>query len=359
MDPRRTLRTETRDDDPTDDAALRGYLREYYGQTLEKTSDLQQSACCADTTTSLYRDIVAKIPSEVVDRNYGCGVTIPPDDLTGLRVLDLGSGTGLDAFIVSALVGPTGHVIGVDMTAEQLEIARRNAPIVARNLGYESPNIEFHEGYIETLDSIESDSVDLVISDCVINLSPRKDKVFEAMWRVLRNGGEFYVSDIIADRRVPESLQHDRQLVAECLGGALYEFDLRDILVDAGFLDPRQVTRHLVEEDVAGQPIRFWSSTFRGHKFSRPLDRRCEDYGQAATYHGNCPGLPARFSLDDHHVFEAGRPLAVCRNTARMCSETRLAKYFEVSREIRHFGIFPCGPKPASTDTEKGTVSCC
>ncbi len=342
---------------PSHDSELKAYLRDYYGRRVQKTDDLVTNACCADSTARQFAHIHELIPDEVTSRNYGCGCSLPTDRLDGITVLDLGSGAGLDAFIASFLVGESGRVIGIDMTDEQLEIARRNAPIVAKRFGHASPNTEFHKGFIETLDAVEDASVDLVISDCVINLSPHKDQVFRAISRVLKNGGELYISDIVADRRVPQRLKDDPQLVAECLGGALYEHDLRDVIEDAGFLDPRQVSRSLVEEDVGGEAIRFYSTTFRGFWFDRPLDRRCEDYGQSATYNGTCPGSEGRFALDDHHEFEKDRPVLVCRNTARMLSETRLGAYFEVSAPQQHFGLFRCGPGPSNG--EAPAAPCC
>jgi len=323
---------------------LRAFLQNYYGKRIQKTEDLAKQACCADNTAARYREIVKLIPDEVKEKNYGCGCSIPDDDITGLTVLDLGSGAGLDAFIVSKLVGPGGHVHGVDMTAEQLAVARRNVKPTTLAFGFDEPNVTFHEGYIETADPIEDESVDLVISDCTINLSPLKAQILHTIYRVLRNGGELYVSDIVADRRVPDKIRKDQQMVAECLGGALYEHDWYDLLEDAGFGDPRVVSRKIVEEDVLGIPIRFYSVTVRAFKFSQPLDRRCEDFGQTATYLGTLASDPAKFCLDDHHAFEARRPTAVCRNTARMLSESRLGAHFEVSKPVAHFGLFTCGP---------------
>ncbi|RMG18395.1 MAG: methyltransferase domain-containing protein [Planctomycetota bacterium] len=337
------------------DEELRGYLREYYGRRLQHNGDLTEQACCTDATAARHADTIALLPDEVVRRHYGCGCPLPEDDLSGLTCLDLGSGAGVDAFILSRLVGPEGHVHGIDMTLEQLEVARKHAPAVARAFGFERPNTTFHEGFIETAEAIADASIDLVISDCVINLSPRKDLVIETIARVLREGGELYVSDIVADRRVPESLASDPRLVAECLGGALYLHDFLDLLRDAGFGDPRIVESRVLQTDVAGEPIEFRSVTVRAQKFAQPLDRRCEDYGQLATYTGAFPRCPARFRYDDHHVFERGRPTPVCRNTARMLSETRLAKGFQVTPPLRHFGLFDCAPRPVASDAE----ACC
>lgn len=336
-----TLRDRLREGRSTEE--LRAYLRNYYGKVLTRTEDLEMKACCSVDTRSRYSELLELIPEEVKARNYGCGCAIPQDDLTGLSVLDLGCGSGLDAFIVAYLVGETGRVVGLDMTEGQLSVARRNVPLVMAAFGFARPNTDFHEGYIETAESIADASIDLVVSDCVINLSPLKADVLATMYRVLKPGGEFYISDIVADRRLPEAITSDTKLTAECLGGALYEHDFVDLMKDTGFGDPRVVTRRLVEENVLGHPIRFCSTTVRAFKLEGEWDRRCEDYGQVALYRGNCAQQPARFTLDDHHVFEAGRPVPVCRNTARMLSETRLATYFDVTAPRAHLGLFACG----------------
>ena len=329
---------------------LRSYLSEYYGRVLQETGDLEKNACCADSTLSRYAEISELIPQEVKNRNYGCGCCIPGDDLAGLKVLDLGSGAGLDCFILSRLTGEQGAVHGIDMTDEQLDVARRNTDEVMAAYGYSQSNVFFHKGFIETLDAIDDSSIDLVVSDCVINLSPRKDSVFNSIYRVLKPGGEFYISDIVADRRPGEKVRNDRKLHAECLGGALYEYDLLDIVVGAGFMDPRSLARNLVEENVAGEQNRFFSLTLRGFKFEVPLDNRCEDFAQNATYLGNCPGSEDSFFLDRNHLFKKDTPQSVCRNTARMLSETRLAKYFEVTGELEHRGIFDCSGPSAAED---------
>jgi ubiquinone/menaquinone biosynthesis C-methylase UbiE len=327
---------------------------------LNKTADLSEKACCTLDTAERYKEIFQHIPEAVSERHYGCGCPIPEDDLTGLTVLDLGSGAGVDAFVTSYKVGPGGFVHGIDMTDEQLEVARSHAAEVARNFGYARPNTEFHKDFIEVAESIPDGSIDLVISDCVLNLSPRKDLVFQTIHRVLKESGEFYVADIAADRRIPESIASDPEMLAECLGGAMYEHDWFDTMKEYGFRDPRTMSRRIVQSEAKGEPITFYSMTVRAFKFSDPLDWRCEDYGQFATYNGGCPGAAARFVFDDHHVFEAQRPTAVCRNTARMLGETRLGKYFTVTAAVKHFGLFPCGPTPGAAPTDGGgTASCC
>jgi SAM-dependent methyltransferase len=329
---------------------LRDHLRYYYGRHLKKSSDLTEKACCTEETQQRHADILALIPDAVKDRHYGCGCPIPNDNLTGITVLDLGSGAGVDAFITAYKVGPSGFVHGIDMTDEQLAVANDHADEVARSFGFPARNTAFHKDFIEVADSIPDNSVDLVISDCVINLSPRKDLVFQTIQRVLSEGGEFYISDIAADREVPDSIREDADMIAECLGGAMYEHAWFDTMKDAGFTDPRVFSRRVVQTEAKGEPITFSSLTVRAFKFGNALDRRCEDYGQSAIYKGNSPDDAARFVFDDHHIFEAHRPTAVCRNTARMISETRLGlgRYFEVTPAVKHFGLFPCGPDSAA-----------
>lgn len=338
---------------------IREHLRFYYGTHLKNSADLSQKACCTTETAERFGEVMKLIPEEVKARHYGCGCPIPPDELEGLTVLDFGSGAGVDAFIMAHSVGPNGFVHGIDMTDEQLAVANEYAPIVARHFGFPEPNTRFHKDFIEVAESIPDNSVDLVISDCVINLSPRKDLVFATIQRVLREGGEFYISDIVADRRVPAEIREDPELLAECIGGAMYEHDWFDVMKAAGFGDPRTVSRRVMQTEAKGEPITFSSLTVRGHKFADPLDERCEDYGQYATYNGRAPGHEARFALDDHHLFEAQRPTAVCRNTARMLSDTRLGRYFEVSPAIKHFGLFPCGPEPAAAGGSGFAAPCC
>ena len=335
---------------------LRAWLSEFYGTRIQATSDLETQACCMDESARRFGDILRQLPDEVVAKQYGCGSPIPVDDLTGLTALDLGCGAGTDVFVLAKLVGPTGFVHGLDMTREQLDVARRNTGAVMRAFGHDLPNVEFHEGFIETADPMPDASVDLVVSNCVINLSPRKDEVFRTIRRVLKPGGEVCFSDIVADRRVPEDLSNDPIMVAECLGGALYEHDLMDTMEDAGFRDARVESRRIVERDHAGTPIVFSSLTIRAFRFDEPLDRRCEDYGQIATYRGGIPGSEGRYAFDDHHEFERSRPALVCRNTARMLSETRLSRHFSVTEPVEHFGLFDCAEPPSDGSP---AVGCC
>ena len=207
-------------------------VKEYYGKVLQGNKDLKTTACCStDSAPAHQKDILELIEDEILDRFYGCGSPIP-DELDGKTVLDLGCGTGRDSYLVSKLVGPSGHVTGVDMTDEQLNVANRNLDQQMENFGFDKPNIEFKKGYIENLKElgIEDNSVDVVISNCVINLSPDKKAVYSEIFRVLKPGGELYFSDVFTDRRVPERLKDDPVLYGECLSGAMYTEDFRRML---------------------------------------------------------------------------------------------------------------------------------
>ena len=341
-------------------------VREYYGETLQGTTDLKTTACCSDEAVpDLHKPILSLLPDEVMSKFYGCGSPIPPA-LEGMTVLDLGCGTGRDAFVAAALAGPTGRVIGVDMTQEQLDVAQRHQSAVADALGHPEPTTEFVLGTMEDLGAlgIEDGSVDVVISNCVLNLAPDKAPVFAEIDRVLKVGGELYVSDVFADRRLPEAVRCDPVLVGECLGGALYTEDFRRMMADLGWRDVRTVTeRPIAVEDAELADrlgnARFTSATIRAFKLPDLIEDRCEDYGQVATYRGGILGQRHAFLLDDHHLFEAGRPMLVCGNSAAMVQSTRYGAYFDVAGDrSTHFGLFDCAPAPAASGDPE-SASCC
>ncbi len=159
----------------------------------------------------------------------GCGNPVAIASLKeGEVVLDLGSGAGFDAFLASPKVGKTGKVIGVDMTDEMLEKARENA-----NKGNYN-NVEFRKGDIEDLE-VDNDSIDTIISNCVINLAPDKEKVFKEAYRVLKTGGRLMISDVVLTKPLPEELKNDKELLVGCVSGAILKQDYLDLLNKAGF----------------------------------------------------------------------------------------------------------------------------
>ena len=344
--------------------------RSYYGQTLTGSADLRTDACCTTEAPPLaIRDALAMVHDEVRARYYGCGLVVPVA-LEGLRVLDLGSGSGQDAYVLSQLVGSSGEVVGVDTTAEQLALARCHLDWHMSRFGYDRPNIRFLEGDIERLDALDLGEAgfDLIVSNCVINLVADKAAVFRAAHRLLRPGGELYFSDIYADRRVPPGLRDDPVLHGECLAGALYWGDFQQLARQAGFGDPRLVTDRVLgigDPAIAArlEGIRFFSATHRLFRLDG-LEPQCEDYGQAVRYRGTLPGSPVQFTLDKHHRIDAGRLFPVCGNTWRMLAETRFAAHFEFFGDFsRHFGVFAgCGTAIPFDDAGTATPaagSCC
>ncbi len=325
-------------------------VRMYYGEVLQSSSDLKTGACCpTEAMPEALRKLLDDVHPEIKDRFYGCGSPLPPA-LTGKTVLDLGCGTGRDVYLLSRLVGESGRVIGIDMTPEQLQTATRHREWHAQRYGYAESNVSFAEGYIEQLDAcgIADASIDVVVSNCVLNLSPEKERVFAEIFRVLKPGGELYFSDVFADRRVPEALRRDPVLLGECLSGALYTEDFRRIMQRVGCADARYVSQSpiaLFDSDIEAKigMVSFQSRTVRAFKLS--LEDRCEDYGQVATYRGTIAGNPHAFVLDDHHRFETGKPMRVCGNTFDMLASTRFADYFDLfGDQSRHFGLFDCAP---------------
>ncbi|MEM0961043.1 MAG: methyltransferase domain-containing protein [Bacteroidota bacterium] len=342
------------------------HVREYYGETLSTSDDLKTSACCSDEAVpEHHKPILSLLPDEVLTKFYGCGSPIPPA-LDGCTILDLGCGTGRDAFVAAALAGPDGRVIGIDMTEGQVEVAQRHRATVAEALGHPAPTTEFHLGLIEDLASagVEDGSVDVVISNCVLNLVPDKAAAFREITRVLKPGGELYISDVFVDRRLSEEVRRDPVLVGECLGGALYTEDFRRLMADLGWADVRTVSEGPIDvedkslADKLGN-ARFVSRTIRAFKLPRLIEDRCEDYGQVAIYRGGIEGQRHAFLLDDHHLFEKNRPMLVCGNSAAMVENTRYGRFFEVLGDrSQHFGLFDCEPAPATGDAPAGT-SCC
>ncbi len=250
------------------------------------------------------------------------------------------------------------------MTNEQLSVAKQYVGWHMDKFGYKKPNVEFIHGYIEELQQagIEDDSIDLVVSNCVINLSPDKEAVFSEIIRVLKPGGELFFSDVFSGRRIPERLKQDKTLYGECLGGAMYKEDFRRLMTKLGIPDVRILETRLLElEDPelfkkAGM-IDFYSMTVRAFKVEQ--EDICEDFGHVAYYNGTIPEEPHRFILDDHHEFKTGMPVPVCGNTANMLSASRYKAHFKIAGDFStHYGPFDCSPAGDIT-SNNDTAGCC
>jgi arsenite methyltransferase len=323
--------------------------RRYAAGAKERADKL----CCPVDYRAEYLKV---IPQEVIERDYGCG-----DPSRYLRegevVVDLGSGTGKICFIAAQAVGPKGKVIGVDMTDEMLEVARRNAPIIAERIGY--ANVEFRKGRIqdlaldlELLDRklkenpitdaasflaadelaeelrikrplIASDSIDVVVSSCVLNLVEPKSKpqLFDDIFRVLKKGGRAVISDIVSDEEVPEEMQNDPELWSGCISGAFSEDGFLAAFEKAG-LYGIQILKRDVNPWRTVQGIEFRSVTVEAFKGKQG---ECFERNQAVIYRG-----PFKEVLDDdNHRIKRGRRYAVCDKTYNLYKKAPYRELFE------------------------------
>ena len=326
-------------------------VRERYAAGAKGRAD---QLCCPVEYESEYLKV---IPREVIERDYGCGD--PSRHLhEGETVLDLGSGTGKICFIAAQIVGPKGKVIGVDMTDEMLEVARRTAPIVAERVGYS--NVEFRKGRIqdlaldlELLDErlrrspianaasflaadelaeelrvkhplVASDSIDVVVSNCVLNLVESKSKghLFKEIFRVLKKGGRAVISDIVSDEDVPEEMQNDPELWSGCIAGAFTEEAFLAGFENAGFYGVQILKRDAGPwRTVHG--IEFRSVTIEAFKGKQG---ECFDRNQAVIYRG-----PFKEVLDDdNHRMERGNRYAVCDKTYNLYKKAPYREFFEL-----------------------------
>jgi len=325
-------------------------VRKRYAAGARET---EAKLCCpVDYNT----EFLKVIPQEVIERDYGCGD--PSKYLRpGETVLDLGSGTGKICFIAAQVVGPTGKVIGVDMTDEMLSVARRNAPIVAERIGY--ANVEFRKGRIQDLGLsidlldaelkrrpvndaasflvadelaqelrvknplIASDSIDVVVSNCVLNLvEPQaKRQLFDEIFRVLKTGGRAVISDIVSDEAVPDHLQNDPELWSGCISGALTEEGFVAAFTAAGFYGI-QILKRDEQPWQTVEGIEFRSVTIEAFKGKQGP---CVERNQAVIYKG-----PFKEVLDDdNHRMERGKRYAVCDKTYNIYRKAPYAGSFD------------------------------
>ncbi len=343
----------------TEDEKIREEVRRYYGEILKQSDDLSTDACaCASAAPPKYvLDALRNVDDRIIERFYGCGSPLPPA-LEGATVLDLGCGTGRDVYVASQLVGEQGHVIGIDMTPAQIEFAKSFEDAQMERFGYERSNVEFIEGFIEDMDMIADESIDVVISNCVVNLSPFKEQLFKEVFRVLKPGGELYFSDIFCDRRVPEGFYDDPILRGECLAGALYVEDFRRMLSGFGvkaFYDVAVEELHVGDFRLATKLgfATFYSHTVRAIK-AMDLEDREENYCQTATYLGTLPENPRYFDLTDEVRLIKDRPVAISGNMALCLTESRYAPHFKVTPRKEHVGVYSYEQAQHALDLKRG-----
>ena len=281
-----------------------------------KAASTGEQMCCP--TSYDMGHLKTFIPEEVLTISYGCGTPAGLKTVqAGETVLDIGSGGGIDCFEASRLVGPTGHVIGIDMTDTMLEIARKNAAVVATNLGYPASNVEFRKGLADAM-PVDDGTIDLIISNCVINLAPDKRKVFQEMYRVAKPGGRFTISDIVSDHIVPQYLVHDTQKWGDCLSGALTLTDYMNGMTAAGFLGI-----HLVKFSpwrvIDG--IHFFSVTLTGYKLPQTTTT-------PSMFHATLRGPFSRVVVEGGTTYQRGIPQPITSDGSLLLSTPPFAEHF-------------------------------
>jgi len=292
----------------------------------------QESLCCPTQYDS--KDL-SHIPKEVLEISYGCGSPVGrANPREGEVMVDLGSGGGIDCFIAARHVGETGRVYGIDMTEEMLDVARRNATLVTENLGYN--NIEFRQGYLESI-PVDDSSVDLVTSNCVINLSTDKDEVFEEIHRILKPGGRFMISDIISNKDVPEVMRNNKGLWGECVSGALTLNKFLGYAEKSRFKGLR-VQKDYLWKEVEG--IKFYSYTIEGCKHVSSGSKSCGS-SLLATYAG-----PFESVTSQETVYPMGIAVEINEDTAQLLSSHSYAGQFIITN--------PTTEKPVEPES-----SCC
>jgi ubiquinone/menaquinone biosynthesis C-methylase UbiE len=242
---------------PIHDAeALRETVREKYAARAQEAAAGNRASCCGSGTTDpitaqLYTDAqVAELPQPALLASLGCG---NPTALATLRegetVLDLGSGGGIDVLLSARRVGPTGFAYGLDMTDEMLALAEQNRAAQG------TANVQFLKGHIEAI-PLPDNAVDVIISNCVINLSADKGQVLREAFRVLRPGGRFAVSDVVIQGELPASVRQDIEAWVGCVAGALEEQEYRRLLADAGFTDVEVEVTRVYDTDALAERVR-------------------------------------------------------------------------------------------------------
>ncbi|XP_034723224.1 arsenite methyltransferase isoform X3 [Etheostoma cragini] len=315
---------------------VRANVQKYYGTRLESSKDLQTSAAsCSLSCRPVPRsvtDALSQVHPEVTKRFFGCGLPFPAK-LEGCRVLDLGSGSGRDCYAFSKLVGQSGHVTGIDMTEELITASRQYIEYHQKKFGYEKPNVTFIQGYMEKLSEagIQSDSVDVVLSNCVICLCPDKRAVLQQAYNVLKEGGELFFSDMVASKVVPDHMKEDTVLWGEGMGGSLFWQDLISLAHGVGFSTPHLVSASQIEiynselKAKAGD-VSFASGTYRLFKLSQN-----QVMSEAlVTYKGTVSDFQDQLDFDSSHCFKKDVAVGVNGEMAAILQRSRFSPDFKI-----------------------------
>eukprot|EP00106_Octopus_bimaculoides_P017032 XP_014784474.1 PREDICTED: arsenite methyltransferase-like [Octopus bimaculoides] len=324
------------------DKAVYDQVKDYYGKKVKKTTDLKLSACTVSAGTGMSKhakEALASVHEEVCKKYYGCGLVIP-EGLEGMKMLDLGSGSGQDCFVLSKLVGPEGYVVGIDMTQEQLDVANQYIDYHTKLYDYKNPNVKFVKGYIERLTEagLEENSFDIIISNCVINLSPDKRAVLSQSYKILKMHCEtLYAMQISLGNDFPKFLMisyyfsFSQTTIGECISGALYWKDFHELAGDVGFSQARIVSVSPIPVDredfrkILGD-IQFVSVTYR--LFKLPPDY--QKTPAQAIYNGEITDHENEFKFDHQLTFLTNEPVCIDSETHAILKYSRFKDEFMI-----------------------------
>ncbi|KAF7668860.1 hypothetical protein LDENG_00282820 [Lucifuga dentata] len=309
-------------------------VKKYYGSRLESSDDLQTNAasCSFQPVPRGVTDALSLVHPDVTKRFFGCGLPFPAK-LEGCRVLDLGSGSGRDCYAFSKLVGPSGSVIGIDMTEELITMSQMYIQYHQKKLGYNEPNVTFVQGYMEKLSEagIQSNSMDVVLSNCVICLCPDKKAVLQEAYNVLKEGGELYFSDMYASKVIPDHMKQDSLLWGEGMSGSLFWKDLISLAHSVGFSTPRLVSAsHIVvhnsELKAKTGDISYASGTYRLFKLPPdPVKSKAK-----VVYLGSVADFPDELNFDSSHRFKKDVAVEVNGELATILQCSRFSSVFKI-----------------------------
>ncbi|CAL1570380.1 unnamed protein product [Knipowitschia caucasica] len=310
-------------------------VKKYYGSQLGSSCDLQTSAATCNKSSSMPQNVrgaLSLVHPEVIEKFFGCGLPFPAK-LQGCKVLDLGSGSGRDCFAFSKLVGPNGHVTGIDMTEEMITVSQQYVKYHQDKFGYCKPNVTFIHGYMEKLreSGLQNDSFDVVLSNCVICLCPDKWSVLSEAYNVLKEGGELYFSDLYASKPVPDDMKQDAVLWGEGMAGALYWQDFVSLALKVGFSAPYLVSASNIivyndELKAKTGDIQYASATYR--LFKLPKSPLCA--GAEVTYKGTIEEFQDELNFDSSHSFKKTVPNKVKGEMALILQTSRFSPDFNI-----------------------------
>ena len=309
---------------------------DYYAQVVEAAPlDPQETARTRDADGTMpgeAQDKLFNISAEIKNLFHEFGSPMPPL-MEGCTVLDLCCGSGRDTYLAAQLVGAQGRVIGVEPNAKRLAVAEKYFDQEIAQFGYAEPNVELKVGVPEDLSFIPDDSIDIVISNCTFNLSPDKEAYVREVFRVLKDNGEWYFTDVFTGRRVPQELAKDVSNRADRLAGAMFVGDFRRLVQANGFNDPRYLMNWKTPLSDAERAkygdVEFATITVRVLK-SQWTEDVCESYGETVTYDGSLPDYPDFFLFEHNIKFPTGKDCTVCGNVSGLAAHSRYAKVFKV-----------------------------